>query len=48
MAAAGYDFGGVTLDDNTGLQALAYHELTAVLWQAVRELKAKIEAVSLA
>ena len=48
MAAAGYDFGGLTRDENTGLQALAYHELTAVLWQAVRELQAKLEAVSLA
>ena len=43
MADAGCQFGGLVRDYNTGLQGLAYHELTAVLWAAVRELSLEVE-----
>ncbi len=43
MADAGCKFGGLVRDYDTGLLGLAYHELTAVLWAAVRELSAEVD-----
>jgi hypothetical protein len=41
----GEEFGGWTEDKENGLQSLAYHELTAVLWRAVQELSARVTAL---
>lgn len=41
----GEEFGGWVKDARTGEEGLNYHELTAVLWQAVRELSAKVAAL---
>jgi len=38
----GEDFGGWWYDEKSGRQSLAYNELTAVLWQAVRELSEQV------
>jgi hypothetical protein len=42
----GKDFGGWIAGEKPGQQALAYHELTAVLWAGVQELIAKVEVLS--
>lgn len=39
----GADFAGWR--EENGIQGLAYHELTAVLWQAVRELSAEVDTL---
>jgi hypothetical protein len=46
MQKAGHDFGGYIVgDDENHSEGLAYHELLAVLWQAVTELSAEVEAL---
>jgi hypothetical protein len=42
MAAAGHDFAGRQVDPEGGHERLAYNELIAVLWQATRELTARV------
>jgi hypothetical protein len=42
---SGADFGGHHTDKDTGEQGIRYHELTACLWQAVRELTARLESL---
>jgi hypothetical protein len=42
---AGHEFGGHRVDPTTGLQSLAYNELTAVLWKATQELAARLDAL---
>jgi len=45
MREAGLDFGGhIPVSEMNHHEGLAYHELTAVLWRAVQELAAKLEA----
>lgn len=41
----GDKFAGYRKDEETGAELLAYNELTAVLWQAVRELSAEVLAL---
>lgn len=45
-AMAGHSFGGHVVDSEGGPQRLAYNELVATLWQAVRELTARVEALA--
>jgi hypothetical protein len=44
-AALGADFGGYRHDDENGHHGIDYAQLTAVLWQAVRELQAEVAAL---
>lgn len=44
-AALGADFGGYRHDDESGHHGIDYAQLTAVLWQAVRELQAEVAAL---
>jgi len=45
MQAAGREFGGHVVDEESGRQGLAYNELLALLWGAVQELSAQVETL---
>jgi hypothetical protein len=44
LAVFGAGFAGYTRAEN-GAESIAYHELVAVLWQAVRELSDEVAAL---
>jgi len=49
VAATGESgFGGVTIDPESGVAGLSYNDMVATLWQAVRELSAKVQALEAA